>query len=305
MQPQPAEIVYPFSAGLLAAYVGAILLSIGATAGAALWARRRAGGTWIMFPLGAATFFVFQIVLRIPLVVWLGSLPQFRAAVATGWPWLLYMLGLSFTAGLMEETGRWVALRYCTRPADRTRGNALMLGAGHGGIEALGVAALQLIAATNYVVLFLMPLEGLVPPEQMGAVQDARRQFASLAGWEPLAGGWERVCAVAVHLGLSLVVWRGFRGGGWKWWGAAVTLHTLVNLTTILVLVGASRRFGGAAGILASEACVAAWAVAAVAWIVWTRRYDGPAPAASDGPADAPAPGAAPDDPPPRALDTP
>ena len=58
--------------------------------------------------------------------------------------WLYAIYG-GLAAALFEECGRWIAMKFCLKK-HLTRGNALMYGAGHGGIEAfliLGMSSMS------------------------------------------------------------------------------------------------------------------------------------------------------------------
>ena len=108
-----------------------------------LW--RRDGRIWMFFA-GILSFTVSQLLIRIPLLQYAGK----------KWEWLmllpytslvLYYGFLGLTAGLFEETGRWAAFGLMKR---RRRAldwkDALALGLGHGGVEAVWVAVSGLLA---------------------------------------------------------------------------------------------------------------------------------------------------------------
>ena len=108
-----------------------------------LW--KRDGRIWMFFA-GILSFTVSQLLIRIPLLQYAGK----------KWEWLmllpytslvLYYGFLGLTAGLFEETGRWAAFSLMKR---RRRAldwkDALALGLGHGGVEAVWVAVSGLMA---------------------------------------------------------------------------------------------------------------------------------------------------------------
>jgi uncharacterized membrane protein YhfC len=136
---------------------------------------------------------------------------------------------------------------------------------------------------------------GAAPP-----VEEAKGQFSQLQGWKPLAGGWERLGAVLIHLGLSVLVLQAFLRGR-RWWWVAPGPHTLVDFTTVGTLRLASGQRGRRPAILLTEGLVAVYALLAL-WIIVSLRpragQDAPAAAgppaaesaapAADGPAGAP-----------------
>ena len=83
--------------------------------------------------LGAAGFFVTQMVIRLPILTVLQSQPWFVSfSVTNGF---LYAFSLAFTAGLFELAGRFVVAKLMQKNLSCNR--ALAAGLGHGGIEAM------------------------------------------------------------------------------------------------------------------------------------------------------------------------
>jgi uncharacterized membrane protein YhfC len=220
-----------------------------------LW--RRVGARPLAWAIGAGTFFVSQVVLRlpwqIPLGVWISN-QQPGAAVMTAW-----LVVSAVTAGLFEETGRYLAYRFLWK--DRSATGGLMLGAGHGGFESMLLVGLNL---TVSLVLYVALSKGLtlgLPPEALDTV---RGQFEKLTPALALAGGVERVSSMMVHCGLSLLVLQAFTRNSRSWLAIAIAFHALSNV----VGVGVSTKVG----VWAGEAAIAAFALAALAWTVrWVR----------------------------------
>ncbi|MDN7490932.1 MULTISPECIES: YhfC family intramembrane metalloprotease [unclassified Burkholderia] len=186
--------------------------------------RRRAQVPLRVFFYGMLTFFVFQPVLRlswqVPLFRWLAHDP--------GWhlPMLVFA---ALTAGLFEECGRWVAFRYLL-PKRHDAPTAVMLGLGHGGLEAMllvGVGFIALAAA------YLLARAGVVVPE--GAQSLIGSQFSGMTFASPLLALFERVSAMAAHVGLSLIVLQAFVRGTKRWLAYAIALHLLFDLAAVLL----------------------------------------------------------------------
>src|SRR4051794_20280934 len=86
---------------------------------------------------GAPVFFVSQVVLRFPWQIPLAH-SMYRHP-----RWLIQFLLLSsLTAGLFEETGRWLGYRFLLWEATRRTGT--MFGLGHGGLESILLAGFPL-----------------------------------------------------------------------------------------------------------------------------------------------------------------
>lgn len=241
---------------VMAGLITSALLALGGPVLLALWGRQL-GAKWTAWAWGAATFFVFQIVLRLPwqiaVSVWLkdGS-----ATAKTAW-----LVCSALTAGLFEETGRWVAYRFVMK--ERTSKAAIMLGFGHGGLESMLLVGLNLV---GLVVIYAALGSGF----GLGFSDEQRRlvvqQLSALTPSLALAGGVERLSTMTMHVGLSMLVFQGFVRGQRRWLWLAIGYHFLGNLLG----VGAVKVLGpwGAEGVIGLFALGALW------WTVKLHRRD-------------------------------
>lgn len=198
------------------------LLAVGIPVGAAvffLWCRDK---SFRSFLAGAAAFGISQLVLRLPLLRWLGQncewyifMPYTNTA--------LYFIFQGITAGLFEETGRWIGLSLTGRNQKRWV-DGLAFGLGHGGIEAMWIG-----------------FQGILPVI-----------INKTPGWMGLISGVERMFAVMIQVGLTFVVLYGVRRRQVRYWILAVLLHGLVDFLIILGNVWIVE------GILSCEAMIAA-----------------------------------------------
>lgn len=191
------------------------------------WLWRRGGAPWLAWVIGAATFLVSQVVLRlpwqIPLGLWLK--PKLVDPV-----WLFgWLFVSSLTAGLFEEGGRWAAYRWAWK--DRSVKGGVMLGVGHGGIESILLVGLSLLGNLVFYVLLTQGLAPTLPPEVDATV---RQQFAALTPGLALLGGVERVLAMGLHVSCSLLVLRSMAHGP-RWLLGAMALHTTANFVAVVV----------------------------------------------------------------------
>src|SRR5690348_1310281 len=85
----------------------------------AIVAHRRLRVSWRYFGYGALIFFLFQLITRIPLVLWLQNLlaPQLKASAALDLAWIVV---LALTAGLTEEIGRYLGYRWFMKREEKT-----------------------------------------------------------------------------------------------------------------------------------------------------------------------------------------
>jgi uncharacterized membrane protein YhfC len=239
--------------GLLASGLVALLLPLAL----GFWLWRKHGASWRAWLIGAGTFVVAQLVLRLPWQIPLGLWLKPKLGDPA---WLYGWLALSaFTAGLFEETGRWAAYRWAWK--DRGVKGAVMMGVGHGGIEAQLLVGLSLI---GNLVLYLMLTHGVAPTLPPEADQAVRQQFGALTPGLALLAGVERVLALGLHVTCSVLVLRAMREGA-RWLLGAMALHATANLVAVVVTQQAGAAWGELA-LLAIIAPALAWT-----WTQWRR----------------------------------
>ncbi|HJL15650.1 MAG TPA: YhfC family glutamic-type intramembrane protease [Sandaracinaceae bacterium LLY-WYZ-13_1] len=231
----------------------------------AVWARRRLAARWTHFFLGALTFFLFQLVTRVPLVALaqVGLAERLEASVPLQWGWLA---GLSLSAGLFEETGRYVCFRWFLRREQKSWDAAVMVGLGHGGLESMLLVGGAVIA--TLLTLLLLPAEVLVtlPPE----ASEELRALTEQSPWTIALGAAERLMALVLHVALSVTVVQVFLRGERRWLLVSILAHGLAN-----TLVVSTMRLAGGEGLgatLAAEGAMLLVAVASAAWLVRTAR---------------------------------
>ncbi len=232
---------------------------------------RRLGARWGLFGVGMVTFVASQVV-HIPVNMGLtqlfaqGILPQPPEA----WSAWFNPVVLGLTAGLSEETARYVVYRVWIKQA-RSWAEALMFGAGHGGIEAmlLGISVL-----VSYVVLFAIQRLGVdalgLPPEQQTTLMQQVADYWSAAWPLSLLGAVERVFSLCVHVALAVVVLQAVKRRNLLWLAGAVLFHAASNTVALLVL----QPWGP----YVTEAVIGVFALAALA-IIYLLREEPPAPA--------------------------
>jgi uncharacterized membrane protein YhfC len=186
-----------------------------------------------LFGVGAMTFIGSQI-FHIPFNQWLLN-PFLERLNLQPEPGSLdlavagFFLGLS--AGIFEETARYIVLRRWL-PQARTWEEGLMFGAGHGGIEAIifGLLAmwgfLQLAAFQD---LSPETLSAVLGPEKAEVLQTYLLSFGELPWYYNLLGALERVSALCIHLGATLLVLQAFTRKNIGWYFLAVLWHTAVD----------------------------------------------------------------------------
>ena len=267
------------------AFVLNALLMLAMPVALGLLLARRLGTRWGLFGAGALTFIASQVV-RQPLLFALTALFQQGVLPAPPAEWsLAFNLGvLGISAGLFEEGARYLAYRFWIRNA-RTWREALMFGAGHGGIESILIGLLVALTFVQMLSLRVMDLSTLpLSAEQAATLAEQVAVYWSTPWPTVLLGAIERAFAITLHLSLSVMVLQAVLKRNLLWLLAAIAWHAAANIGAVYVL-----QVAGAAW---SEAVIGSFAVLGVVIIFAMRRVmpDGPSGAGPTGGGASPAP---------------
>lgn len=238
------------------------LLMIGMPIILARFIAARRGAAWSLFGIGAVTFVVSQI----------GHIP-FNYLILQRWQLLptdtavpanlvIYALFLGLSAGIFEEGARYLTYRFWAKKA-RSWGQGLMLGAGHGGIEAILLGLSGLINVGALALIQRGMFVDAIPPEQMPLVQQQITAVFATPLPAILLGATERLFALCAHLAMSLLVMQLFVRGQIRWLGASILWHTLLNAVAVFAVVTWNAYV--------TEAIIGLFALFSVAIIFWLR----------------------------------
>lgn len=248
-------------AGVFIGLGAGIAVCVALPVGGFLWCRRRYGAVARPFFIGVLCFLVSQVLTRIPIVSVL--LPrQAWFVLLSSSNYLLYGLFMAFTAGLFEELGRYLCVRFLLK-RNRGWGDAVSFGFGHGGFEAVVITGLSLV---TYLIYCLMINNGsftafvsVLPAEQSEAL------LALIGGMtigDGLMGGAERVIAVALHVGMTVIVLRGFAvGKPGRYTLYAILVHTIVDFFAVILPVWGVTGWTMEAVFALMAAAVLLWAL--------------------------------------------
>lgn len=184
-----------------------MLICVGIPAAAAVYFGRRRDGTLYLFLLGVLSFLVSQLFLRMPLVGWLGSHWDTFMLLPHTNP-VLYYAVMGFSAGIFEETGRYVGFR-CFGKGRTSWMDGLAFGLGHGSFEAAYIGVIGILPA-----LLSGKADGMAIPILLSAM--------------------ERLFAMMIQIGLTFVVLYGVKKKKFRFWWLAVLLHGMVDFLLIL-----------------------------------------------------------------------
>lgn len=233
----------------------------------AIIANRRLKVSWRYFGYGALIFFLFQLISRIPLVLWIQSViaPQLRASTSLRLIWIII---LALTAGIFEEIGRYIGYRWLMAREEKTWSKGVMYGIGHGGLESmLFVGGQLLLALINVATISIMGLNMLPASQRVLAAQ----QLAALnavPAWTTLLAAWERLWTLPFHIAMSVVVLQVFVRRQFFWLWLAIALHALVDFTAAAL---PGWLGGGLTTSLIIEGLIAVVGLLSI-WLIWVLR---------------------------------
>ena len=221
------------------------------------WLTRKFKLSWKLWLAGAVTFIASQV-LHIPILYGLtamfanGTLPSPPAAWTTAFNAVL----LGLLAGIFEETARYILYKFFLKKAS-TWNDGVLVGAGHGGIEAIILGILGVFTLIQMVAVRNADLSTLgIPADQLELAKQQVAAFWSSPAYTGLLGLAERFFAICLHLSLSIMVLYSVAYKKPIWFWAALLWHALVDASAVYLMPSL--------GAVALEGVVAVMALASV-----------------------------------------
>lgn len=181
---------------------------------------------------GCICFFVFAIILE----QMLHSVVLNAAGTALTDNIWLYALYGGLAAAVFEETGRYIVMKRFMKK-DMIRENALMFGVGHGGIEAIMIVGMTYF---NYLMTSVMINTGQMQASLSGMEEEARTAALQglsglwlLPSWQFYVAGIERVQAIALHIALSVFVYKAVKSRRMQYLLMALGMHFIVDFLAV------------------------------------------------------------------------
>ena len=234
------------------------------------WAVKKHKASLAAILIGAAVFLVFALVLEsmVHQIVLKGA----RGEAIQG-NILYYALYGGLMAGLFEETGRFLAMKFLLKKEPSTPKAGVAYGLGHGGAEMMLLFGISMISTFTMAVMInagqMDLLTAGVPAEAQDQLTAQIDQIKDARAGTYLIGLWERFSALILQVSLSILVWTAVRKGGkWAWlFPAAILLHALVDGIAVILYKHT--------GMVAVELIVMAmaFAVAGLAWLVARKAF--------------------------------
>lgn len=180
--------------------------------------------------VGAVIFFVFQIIIRIPLLNIIQTQPWYvklnnESILGTA-------LFLGITAGIFEECGRFIGFKYLLKNNLEWK-NGIAYGIGHGGIESVYIG----LSALSYLVYSFAANNGSII-NLLGSKEKADALVSMLSNTPSFMfaiGGIERIFALTIQIALSLLVLYGVMNNKYVFLIYAIALHAVVDSPLLLL----------------------------------------------------------------------
>jgi uncharacterized membrane protein YhfC len=183
------------------------------------WLVRKFKLSWKLFFAGALAFIASQV-LHIPFLQALTSL--FNNGVLPtpppAWNTIFNAVLLGLLAGIFEETARYILFKFFLKKA-RTWQEGILVGAGHGGVEAIILGVIGVLTVVNMVIMRNADLSAMGVPAYMG-----------------LLGLAERVFAICLHISLSAMVLYSVAYKKPIWFWLAMLWHAFVDASAVYLM---------------------------------------------------------------------
>ncbi|KGM92787.1 YhfC family intramembrane metalloprotease [Clostridium botulinum] len=160
---------------------------------------------------GMLAFIVSQVFLRIPLMKNVLPKMDWYIEITTFYP-LVYSMFLGLTAGIFEEIARFLGFKLAIRKKVKWS-NGIAFGIGHGGIEAIMFTGIVNIRNLKMII----------------SEETIRSTFLKVNSMHILLAGMERISAIIIHVGLSLLVLYGIRKRKKIYLGLAILIHGTID----------------------------------------------------------------------------
>ena len=216
-----------------------VVLTVAMPALLALYLKKKYDCNLKALLVGALTFMVFARIVEATVhqVVLKTSLGD-----AINGNMLFYGLYGGIMAAIFEEVGRLLVMKTALKDCYDNDKNSLMFGVGHGGMECILILGLPMISCIVYSKQIneggLEPIYQLIktlPEEQAMASLQSLLPLVEQAPTSFLLGMIERIPALAIHMALSVLVWKTVRENRYLFFGLALLFHFLVDFLSVMV----------------------------------------------------------------------
>ncbi len=178
--------------------------------------------------IGASAFILFALVFE----QFLHSIILGNSSPILSNP-LLYSLYAGVSAGIFEETGRFISFKFFLKSYNNKR-NAITYGIGHAGIEIIFIMGLT--AISNIIILEVLASGSLnsltesMTPEAMAAINDTAKLFEETDISVYFLGITERIFAFISHVSMSILVFAAVHHKNLRYlFPCSILMHAILN----------------------------------------------------------------------------
>lgn len=170
--------------------------------------KNKGKGVWKAWLLGAAGFFVMQILIRTPILSVLSVFPFFLNFAKEHYT--LYVIILAFTAALFEVVARYVVAKILQKR--QSYQCSVAAGLGHGGIEAIVLIGLTYVNNILYSIMINTgAFDNLIKNVASTGVDTTALVSAKISLIETapsmfLLAGYERILTMILHVAMTVLV---------------------------------------------------------------------------------------------------
>jgi uncharacterized membrane protein YhfC len=220
-------------------------------------------------------FFIAVQVLHLPLVL---SLPfsKYLTAITTSQTAVLAITAivLGLLAGLFEEIGRYLVFKrfFPWKNISLSKKNALLFGAGWGGVESALIGVIVMITMFSYISAVSLTeqslqatdegLGGNLTPEQVEVLKELNKALMNITPFSILLGLFERLAAFPMHIAWTLLVLSAVVYGRNTLLLLAIAWHAIVDASAVFI--------AGTYGALAAEVAILPFALLAL-WYIFKQ----------------------------------
>jgi uncharacterized membrane protein YhfC len=220
---------------LLFAFILTVIIQIAVPILLGWFLIRRYSSEWKLVAIGAIVFLASQIV-HLPLTNFIGGLFRDGVLPMPAEPYLpvFYAVVGGLLAALCEEPARYIGLRFL-KEQGKPWGNAMTMGAGHGGIESIFIGinlALTVFTAYN---LAQTGAPSTLTEAEVVTLQQQLAQFFAMPWFMPFASALERMITLVLQMTLTAIVWLAVVKKAWIWLLAAILWHTAINAVAVFL----------------------------------------------------------------------
>ncbi|WP_029269092.1 YhfC family intramembrane metalloprotease [Virgibacillus alimentarius] len=185
---------------------------------------------------GALTFILFVQILEGIINGYILNSATMASFIENAWVFIPYTV---FMAGIFEEVGRYIMMRFALKRYRKWK-DGLAFGIGHGGVESIFILGLSNLS----MIIFAFQINAgtfdqlLTNDSIKEVLMPIKEQLIAASPYMMMLGPVERLCAIALHIALSILVLYGVKSKKIQYLVYAVLAHAVFNLPAAFYQAG-------------------------------------------------------------------